>query len=594
MNRPSLLETVVPLLGRLPAIDRLRDPATRARVKPWLAVAALWVLFDLPSVFQPRGLSFKHFRPSADVLALLTLAGASYAFSWGVWLRRALSLGLAALVVYRIDEGVFGLLMHAKPLLYDQLFLLRHLMVLVSDLFSFKTILVVGGGVLFVALAIWAATRLVRVAKPLVAPERIASTGRAVYVLWLVLLVLSGVSEILRLERPLVRWIAPDLVENLATSRATYKSLARNLKKTPYAEFDKIVLTRKPNVKLMLIESYGKLLVNAKPTRASYRQQMQLMQQRLTADGWHMVSAYSRASVSGGRSWLAEASLLMGTNVSHESVFRHLAANMKAVPTLVSFLGKQGYYRVQVGPPDRERPGVRVSSPYPFDQFVLFNDLKYKGSAYGWGIVPDQYSLGFVENEVLPRVQDRPLFLDFHFVTSHAPWNPLPPYVSDYHQLNAMESQHVKPYEADKYALENLLRYERRRVPEYNYMGKLDGVLLARYEQAIYYELDLIEEHLKKSQGDDFVIVMGDHQPPVIASDKVSFDVPVHVFSRDRGMLEPLRQLGFVNGLVLSPVAPALTSHAGLFSLVVRTLRMRGGKGPVPPFRSEGHELVQL
>jgi hypothetical protein len=585
MNRTALGD-------RVAAMQRtLRDPDFRQHMRPFLALAALWVIFDLPSVLHVRGFSFKHFRLSGDVLAALTLGGASYLFGWGKWLRRALYVFSGLLVLYRIDEGVFSLLMHTKPLLYDQWFLMRHLFVLLSDLFSLQTLLVVGGGTVAVVLAIWTAMRLLRIAAPLVTPARIGEAGRVAYVTWIVVLLASALSSLTAMQRPLVRWVFPEVLDNIATSRKTFLSLKKNVGKSPYREFDKIVLKRKPDVKLLLIESYGRLLVRAKPTRQSYKLHMQAMQQRLTDAGWHMVSGYSRSSISGGRSWLAEGSLLMGTTVAHESVYKHLTSRIREVPTLPSFLGKQGYERMLVGPPDRARPGMTITNPYSFDTMLLYRELGYTGPAYGWGIVPDQYSMGILEERLKKRAP-KPLFLDFHFVTSHAPWTPLPKYVEDFRTLNAVPGGKLKEKPGDDHAVSLLKRYARQDVPEYSYMGKLDGVLLSRYEQAVYYELQVIEEHLKKSTRDELVIVMGDHQPPVIASDKVSFDVPVHVMSRDKALLSGFKQVGFSPGLVLGPAKAEVMSHAGMLSLVVRALRVCCGEGPVPRFRSEGHEIV--
>jgi hypothetical protein len=100
----------------------------------------------------------------------------------------------------------------------------------------------------------------------------------------------------------------------------------------------------------------------------------------------------------------------------------------------------------------------------------------------------------------------------------------------------------------------------------------LSGELGARYTSAILYELDVIEQHIATLSTDALVIVLGDHQPPLIASQMKSFDAPMHVFARDPVLLEELRQHGFRAGLRLDPQDRTAIAHEGLYSLLVRGL----------------------
>ena len=120
-----------------------------------------------------------------------------------------------------------------------------------------------------------------------------------------------------------------------------------------------------------------------------------------------MASAFSKAPVMGGRSWLAEGSLIMGMHVGYEALFRQVVDQIDRVPNLVSFLKRQGYRTVLLAPADRVRPGVEAVNYYHYDQTLGFDDLHYRGPPRGWGLVPDQYSLGYVDEHVLAQRRTR-------------------------------------------------------------------------------------------------------------------------------------------------------------------------------------------
>jgi hypothetical protein len=84
--------------------------------------------------------------------------------------------------------------------------------------------------------------------------------------------------------------------------------------------------------------------------------------------------------------------------------------------------------------------------------------------------------------------------------------------------------------------------------------------------------LAIITDYLHELEGDKIVIIMGDHQPPLIAEDDSSYDVPVHILSRDKALLEEFVAQGFVEGMNINGGRPAVVFHESLFSLIVRNL----------------------
>lgn len=584
MSTPALALTRVP-----PSVM-----STWNAVKPWLGLVFLWLLFELPSAIAPGGLDLAAIRPTLDVLALFTLWAVSHVIPRGQRaLRVALFVTTCVLVVFRLDIMIFTLLMRDEPLLYDQLFMLRHLLVLISDLMSPKTLMVVGGFVLSLVIAVYAARRILKSAQVLFAKERLRTTKRTFGVAWAIGLLLLFVPW--GKER-VMRTLTPQLWRNVQMSVATYASVQQSVRRSPYASFRDVKLTHRPDVLFFVVESYGRLLATHEDTRDRHTLLLDKLEDELRAAGWSMASAYSRAPVSGGRSWLAEGTMLMGTPIRYEAVFHHLLAQGERVPHLVSFMKQNGYETVLLAPADRNRPGTRIINRYGFDQILAFEQMDYRGPAMGWGIVPDQYSLAVAREKVLdvPN-RKKPVFFDFHLVTSHAPWNAVPPLVQDAKLLNNLKGKFATvPPETDKEGavLHRLRYFERDKDARHPYMNRFTDAMRRGYQATITYDLKVITRYLVERHDDAIAVIVGDHQPPVITYANASFDTPIHVITKNQAALDELLRQGFLAGLSLPEDQPAAIEHAGIFSLLVRTLVAAGGDKELPPFLPKGHHLL--
>lgn len=551
---------------------------------PWLAWLGLVLVFELPA-FALRG----RFRPCGEALLLATAV--VIAARWPRARRGLLWAGVPCgglLWVYRVDRVVFQRAFGDDPLLYDQLFMLRHLFVLFGDVWNLWVAAALVGVIAALVALGFAVRALARRAARLAAPERWRSSSRALLVIWGVAL-LASVTPLDAEGHRGVRWITLALARNIERSVGTYERVERDIRRSPYRRYAKLPLSRRPDIYLVMVESYGRVMTEHPQMRASWLAACLLMEQSLTAAGWTAVSAFSEAPVLGGRSWLAEASVLMGARVRYEAVFRQLVEQVERVPTLHSLLRDQGYHRVLLAPADRVRPGVEEVDYYRYDRSVRFDDLGYRGPHVGWGIVPDQYSLGFFARHVLPQLP-KPRFVDIHLVTSHAPWKELPLLVDDFEQLNRASGDPFTERDANRVhtRLERYLHGDR-----FMYMGKLEGDIAARYRHAILYELAVLERHLLALGDDALVILLGDHQPPFISDETDSFDTPIHVLARDPALLAELSEQGFTPGLRLLPGQPAAVRHQGLFSLLARSLARSAGlpKKKWPKYRPDGVRL---
>jgi hypothetical protein len=558
--------------------------------RPWLAIALLVLLFGLPDgvrdgAFRPRSL-----RISGDLLALLTLAASSYKVRWGGWIRPWLLVHGLLLLVFRIDRVIVHQLMYEEPLLYDQLFMARHLVVLIHDLWSPAAALLAAASLLGIVLLAWVTTHLLREARTLVMPRLGERSLSAIFALWL-LTMLGSVTDVVGLTRAsLVRWSSPVLADNVERSIATYRRVRERLADSPYRAYQKVSLKEKPELRLFVLESYGRVIWANKDSRAYIQRLLSGLQERLTQAGVHSVSSFSTANVRGARSWLADATMLVGASVENEAFFQHAMQHIRKQPTLLSFLNAQGYDTTRLAPADRPRLGLRTENPYGYDRILDFAAVGYTGKPYGWGVVPDQYALGFYNENIAARVKE-PSFLFFHTVTAHAPWQKIPPLVEDWRTLNDARGKQVelKP-PAWNTALRGLaLRFDRSDTG-IDYRPALDKFMRG-YLESVRYTLEVfVSDIIGSTRPDRITIVVGDHQPPLITSLKSSYDTPIHVFSRDRASLDVFRRHGFTDGLALPTSARSAMSHAGLFSLLVHTLAGDSRAG-LPPTLPRGYEL---
>jgi len=552
----------------------------RSSLSPWWSVALLWLLFELPRVFSAALPDLSALSFSLELPLLLTLAALNTATVDSALARRCLALLAGLLIALRIDQWICWLLMREEPLLYDQWFMARHLWVLIGDLMSLVTLAVLAGVALLSWLATRAVRRLLRSARRLLEParrRRTLWTGLALWTLALSLSVLAHGSK-----RPRVTWLTPALIANLVRSRAVYLSVQTESHSSPYAHFASIELADKPDVLLFIVESYGRLLSVEPETGDAHRALLGELSAQLARAGWHAASAFSTSPVSGGRSWLAEGTMLMGLPVRYESVFQHLIGQRPQPPHLVSWLRRQGYHTTLLAPADRNRPGAYVVNRYGFAQLLTNNDLGYRGASMGWGIVPDQYSLAIAEERVLEpaRARRQPVFLDFHMVSSHAPWADIPPLYEDPSHVERSDAPREEHATATGTVLRRLSRFDRRAERRFPHMDHFDTKMRDGYAASIAYDLRVIAQYLARRPDDALVILIGDHQPPVISRSDESFDAPVHLLSRDPRRLQTALARGFRAGLTLpSDAAPAL-SHAELFPFLVDTLSAQHGALP--------------
>ncbi len=456
--------------------------------------------------------------------------------------------------------GVF--LTGTDPLLFDQAQLARHVLVLLSDLWGPAGPLLLGLVLLSVVGSGLLAARLFRSAARLPVPGILLSALLA----FSVGLLGSGPWP--------ARLSSPSLGANLALSGHVWSTLQQGLRTDAYAVLDEVDLDRRPDIELLVVESYGRVIADEPEFAEVWEEDLQSREEALSEAGWVMASAFLAAPVSGGRSWISDASALLGLRITHESEWQHVQARVETLPHLPAFAASQGYRTVVCRPKDRVRPGMALRNDFGWTDTVFFEDLDYGGAPVGWGLIPDQYSLGRLYEELLPEVP-HPRLVFFHGVSGHGPWDSRPTWVEDWRSLEGATGAEVDPAApaADRGALEELefqaKRYRRRASGFRKSLGALEEVGpdyldAVRYGLRVSFDVVGTPPAGAGSEG-RLVVIYGDHQPPILSRHR-DLDVPVHLVASDPALLAPFLDAGFGEGL--RPAGEAVAGLESFFPLL--------------------------
>jgi hypothetical protein len=289
------------------------------------------------------------------------------------------------------------------------------------------------------------------------------------------------------------------------------------------------------DVYLMMLESYGAVAYEdprALPALAAARK-------RFAADlaaGKHLVAtAFMRSPTFAGASDLAQLSVLSGIDLSDP--MRHDVLLTTGRPTLTSLFREQGYQTFGVYPAlSWDWP---ESKYYGFETFIEGRTLGWRGPQLGYWSVPDQFTMARLE-QLHPRdAQSRPRFVFFPTITSHLPFSPVPPFQPDRDKLLS-----ATPFDGAD------VQRAQAEAPRWTDM-------FPDYVRMFEYAYRWLGHHLRQGDPRETVyLLVGDHQPAAnITGEGASWDVPVHVVTSDRTLLQRFVAQGFTVGLD-APRAP--------------------------------------
>jgi hypothetical protein len=311
------------------------------------------------------------------------------------------------------------------------------------------------------------------------------------------------------------------------------------------------------DVFVIFFESQGALVFDDPRFATPLAGDFSVLERSLADAGWRSASARVESSTFGGLSWLAHSSLLSGLRIAGQGDYRDLLVSNR--PTLVSRFAAAGYRCVAL------MPGLRHAWPegrfYGFDRILDAGSLDYQGPSYGGWVIPDQYSLYQLHRTEVEPAGRPPLFVFFPTINSHAPFAPVPPYEADWSRFAAMPAAPVAP---DWVELEE----------------RLDGApLAAAFIQSVRYNLAVLGGYLRlHAPANSLLLALGDHQPPAIVGGReISWQIPVHVFSRDPELISAFQTAGFRAGVTPGPAA-----LGGIERLGPLLLRVFDGSSSMP------------
>jgi hypothetical protein len=295
------------------------------------------------------------------------------------------------------------------------------------------------------------------------------------------------------------------------------------------------------NVLLFIVESYGFTAFAKEDHWLILKPHFEEFHRRIAGSGYRVFSNFLRSPVIGGYSWYADSTLLTGIRIDAEQEYQELLQS--DTPTIVSILNSMDY-RTVLAAPGTLRPWPEGEMFYSFDHTMYNVDFDYRGPEFSFVPCPDQYSLYRVHNRFLAVAGDAPIFIEYMLVSSHAPFNRIPPYVHDWNTLGNGSVYHELP----------VLTFRNNWFQGKEYT---EG-----YTEAIRYVLDVITSYLVQFIDDDtLIIITGDHQPKYPVTERGQpLSVPVHLLCRDRELLDPLVEIGYIEGLVPTQPPP----HEGL------------------------------
>lgn len=513
--------------------------------QPWRPLPALCAAFlflsALLNVDYPGGLSWRVLLPSLDVLLLLVLLALT---AWGgkrtfFWTGLAVGGLFLTVRLFRIGDTAVPQYLNRPFNLYIDSGYLFGLYDLLKTSARPGEFLKLSVGALAVALAVIASSAYAwRTAARALADERARISLLVASALIFAAVWVWGWGPA---GPPVMRRLAQEIFQvhkQLARTRAFMARLEQTASFRTTASFALKGL-QGADVLLFMVESYGRTVF----TRPRYRPAMEAtltgFSKRLDPQGFQALSTYLVSPAYGGSSWLAHDTLESGVRVKND--LESAALLRSALPPMATYFRRNGYRTVSV------MPGSRFPFPqgayFDYEQVYYAPDFDYRGPTFGWAPMPDQFVLDWVRRREFAR-RDRPLFVRYVLVSSHAAFNIQPPFVSDWDLIG-----------------DGRIYYDHASIYYPIYWPDLQNAGEA-YLRSLDYEFEIIGDYLTRYVATDaLIIVMGDHQPNLQLTDPDEpWSVPVHVISRNPRLLDPFRKRGYTPGLIPAQPLP----HAGM------------------------------
>ena len=469
------------------------------------------------------------FRVSADWILIFSSLVVASRFATE-WRRTALSLAwvaYAALLTFLVYSALIQDLFGRPGALLDDILLLESAWIFIEQSWGWTDYLYVG---LWVVAVAGFGTLLARYLKAVWQwgaqrnPRHVIVGGAVLSAYCLLSLSWFGVGR----DDPLIQLQAKQVFNNWQRSQlvlATVDAL-NNTSLQSAARLAETIPVRRPDIFLFEVESYGATLWADDDYAVAREGLMRRVESELATLQLPMLSRFATSPVYGGGSWMSKASALSGMKIETHSTYSAWTKLASRYPHLIAYLNRQGYYTLAIQP-----ASLSVAGLYDYDDVIVRSDLSYNGFFYGFGHVPDQWSLEYAFENHWSR-GPRPRLFHFSAVSTHFAWESPPRITED---VAALEEPQPSFLETQPYYVELALTVPQGR--------KRD------YFVTIAYEWELMLEAFRHRIEPGFIaLIYGDHQPPFIAGGRGGNDVAVHVVTDIPDLPGPLATAGFTAG----------------------------------------------
>lgn len=342
---------------------------------------------------------------------------------------------------------------------------------------------------------------------------------------------------------PLDCHVSQVLARQVESASALWRPLPafdRAVASDPLVEMEGELLARlrTTDVLLVFVESYGTTVLQDPRYASTIVPRLEAIGNDLSAAGLSIASGRLEAPTVGGLSWLSHGTLLSGIWLDNQRLYERLLTSDRR--TLVHLFADAGHRTVGLFP--------QILRPWPegayfgYDRIWTSQNIDYVGPPFGWTVMPDQYTLWFLQRQELSEAADRPpLFAEIALISSHAPWEPVPTLLDDWRVLGRGES------------------FIGMADSEWKGPEGWPGKAPENYARAIAYSLDSVAGFARRFVDEDtLMIVLGDHQPaPLITGVTGDRSVPVHVVSGDPALVAPFLEWGFRESVLPDPSGAA-------------------------------------
>lgn len=328
-------------------------------------------------------------------------------------------------------------------------------------------------------------------------------------------------------------------VRMVNTTLAELRTFRRLAQSDALAGADGLLDVIDRDVLVIFVESYGRTSLDTALYANLHRQTLSDYEGTLSALGLTMRSGYLGAPTSGGQSWLSHATFSNGLWIDNQ--VRYAAALASGRQTLFHHAASNGFRTAAV------MPQITLAWPESanmgFETVLTSVDLGYRGPAFNWVTMPDQFTLTALDRLLRSRLDERRnLFAQVVLVSSHAPWVPVPE-ILDWDDIG--DGRVFEEIAASGDAPDVVWR-DRDRVR-------------AQYRLAVDYALRSVFEYAALHAAEPpLMIVLGDHQAAEFVALDARPHVPLHVIGPAH-LVERLSDVAPSPGLLPGNDAPIVS-----------------------------------